>query len=337
MNALKNWIDIPENKKTEIFNQAGIKKGLSATAIEKDWWVTLILKTVFSLSFSEHLLFKGGTSLSKGWNLIERFSEDIDLSINRKFFGFEQDISKTQIQKLRKASCKFIKNEMFGLLIKKFGDMGFHEIEFALRDLEESDKDPVIIEFYYKSITDEYPYLKPRVLLEIGSRSLREPFEKRIVRSLVSEVFESYEFSDRVVEILVVSPKRTFLEKILLLHEEFQKPTDKIRTDRLSRHLYDIEKIMDTRHGKAALSDSELFKNIVSHRKHFNAIRGIDYNNHRYEKLSFIPPDEVLGKWEKDYEKMRESMIYGESLSFEDLIKKLKNLQEQIRSIKLID
>jgi hypothetical protein len=334
MEKLKNWIRIPEKKKTEIFNQTGIKSGLSSTAIEKDWWVTLVLKTVFSLSFSEHILFKGGTSLSKGWGLIERFSEDIDLSIDRSFFGFERDLSRTQIQKLRKTSCRFINEEFVTLLKNKFDDMGIDDVEFISTDMNYSDKDPVIIEIYYKSITDVSPYLKPRIILEIGSRSLTEPFEKRQIRSLVSEVFENYDFSDEAVQIPIVLPKRTFIEKILLLHEEFQKPTDKIRTERLSRHLYDIEKIMDTAHGKDALADSELFNSIVAHRLHFNAVKGIDYSNHRFDKISFIPPEEVIGKWEKDYEKMRESMIYGESLPFKELIKKLQHLQEKMRNIK---
>lgn len=334
METLENWIKIPEKKKTEIFNQTGNKLGLSSSAIEKDWWVTLVLKSVFSLSFSEYILFKGGTSLSKGWGLIERFSEDIDLSIDRKFWGFERDLSRSQIQKLRKTSCRFINQEFFELLKKKINETGVSDVEVIPVDADSSDKDPVIIEIYYKSLTDESLYLKPRIMLEIGSRSLTEPFEKREIRSLVSKVFENYEFSDKAEQIPVVLPKRTFIEKILLLHEEFQKPADKIRTERLSRHLYDIEKIMDTRHGKEALSDLNLFNDIVAHRLQFNAVKGVDYNNHRFDKISFIPPNEVVGKWEKDYERMRESMIYGESLPFKELIERLKGLQERVRNIK---
>jgi broad specificity phosphatase PhoE len=106
-----NWLTLSKERRIEILNQATELTGLPAIAIEKDWWVTLCLNASFSLPCSNQIVFKGGTSLSKGWDLIERFSEDIDLAIDRKFFGFEGDISKTQIRKLRKQSCEFISTE----------------------------------------------------------------------------------------------------------------------------------------------------------------------------------------------------------------------------------
>ena len=89
-------------------------------------------------------------------------------------------------------------------------------------------------------------------------------------------------------------PQRTFLEKIFLLHEEFSQDTVKIRIDRLSRHLYDLEKLMDTEHGKNAINDTELYNGIVAHREKFNPLRGLDYSNHIPSKIKIIPPDTVL-------------------------------------------
>jgi predicted nucleotidyltransferase component of viral defense system len=103
-----DWLRISNERRIEILNQASNNTGLPAIAVEKDWWVTLALKASFELKYAASIVFKGGTSLSKGWNLIERFSEDIDLAIDRKFFGFEGDISKSQIKNLRKISCEFI-------------------------------------------------------------------------------------------------------------------------------------------------------------------------------------------------------------------------------------
>ena len=93
------WLKLSKERRIEILNQAGNALGLPAIAIEKDWWVTLSLNASFSLKYSPHIVFKGGTSLSKGWDLIERFSEDIDLAIDKKFFGFDDHISKNQIKK----------------------------------------------------------------------------------------------------------------------------------------------------------------------------------------------------------------------------------------------
>jgi hypothetical protein len=103
-----SWLTLSKERRIEILNQATELTGLPSVAIEKDWWVTLALNASFSLSYSKNIVFKGGTSLSKGWNLIERFSEDIDLAIDRKFFGFDCEISKTQIKNLRKQSREII-------------------------------------------------------------------------------------------------------------------------------------------------------------------------------------------------------------------------------------
>ena len=108
---MSDWFKLPEKRRIEIFNQVGVQNGLPATAIEKDWWVSLALRVVFSLPFSNHIVFKGGTSLSKGWNLIDRFSEDIDLAIDRGYLGFSGKISKSGVKQLRKASCKFVSHE----------------------------------------------------------------------------------------------------------------------------------------------------------------------------------------------------------------------------------
>ena len=115
-----DWLKISEERRIEILNQASNNTGLPAIAIEKDWWITVALKASFALKYSPNIVFKGGTSLSKGWNLIERFSEDIDLAIDRKFFGFEGDISKSQIKNLRKISCEFISTTFLEDLTKQF-------------------------------------------------------------------------------------------------------------------------------------------------------------------------------------------------------------------------
>ena len=83
---------------------------------------------------------------------------------------------------------------------------------------------------------------------------------------------------------------------------------------------------MDTDHGQQALEDKELYDAIVAHRQVFNPVRGIDYGNHTKDKLNFIPPEAVMKAWEKDYQTMQESMIYGGSLKFKNLIERLEEL-----------
>jgi len=310
-----------------------LQVGLPATAIEKDWWVTLVLGMVFATEFAGHLVFKGGTSLSKGWKLIERFSEDIDLAIDRKFLGYEGDLSKTQVTKLRKASCAFITNKLAKSISDKIEVCEVNDLTLSIQEFHDSDKDPVIVELQYKSITNKVDYLKPRVLIEIGARSLIEPQTDRGIKSIVGEQFSEKEFADTTVSIPTVLPKRTFLEKAFLLHEEFQKPTDKIRVDRLSRHLYDLEMLSQTKHAEDALNDKELYDSIIIHREKFNSIKNIEYENHKPDKITFIPPKTVIKAWEQDYKDMQENMIYGNSKSFEELLDSLKDLIKRFRKI----
>lgn len=328
------WLKITKERKIDILNQASNRTGLPAIAIEKDWWVTLTLNASFDLDYSSHIVFKGGTSLSKGWNLIERFSEDIDLAIDRKFFGFEVDISKNQIKKLRKKSCEFFSTTFVSDLTNKFTDWKtIDECSLNAQEVKESDKDPQIIEINYNSVLEKSDYLPQRVLIEISSRSLMEPSEEREINSIISDVFTSQSFAIEPFKISTVLPQRTFLEKMFLLHEEFLQDISKIRINRLSRHLYDLEKLMDTEYGTAALKDKELFVSIVNHRKKFNAIRGLDYSNHIPGKIKIIPPNEIISDWEKDYTTMTENMIYGEALSFDALIKRIEILQKRVNEI----
>lgn len=101
----------------------------------------------------------------------------------------------------------------------------------------------------------------------------------------------------------------------------------------MSRHLYDIEKLSQTEFADIALQDKELYNTIVKHREKFTPISGIDYANHTPDKISFIPPDSILKDWQKDYEIMTQTMIYDNPLPFEELIKRLSELQQKINSI----
>ncbi|HMK19595.1 MAG TPA: nucleotidyl transferase AbiEii/AbiGii toxin family protein [Chitinophagaceae bacterium] len=328
------WLKISKDRRIEILNQASNTTGLPAIAIEKDWWVTLVLNASFSLEYSNNIVFKGGTSLSKGWNLIERFSEDIDLAMDRKFFGFEGDISKSKIKSLRKKSCDFISTIFLKDLEYKLSEWkAINECKLNAQPIVDSDKDPQVIEVHYDSVLDKSDYLKQRVLIEVSSRSLMEPTENRNINSFLSATFLNQPFATESFNISTVLPQRTFLEKIFLLHEEFLQETSKIRIERLSRHLYDLEKLMDTEHGTKAISDKELYNGIVAHREKFNPIRGIDYSKHVPSGIRIVPPDPVIKDWERDYQTMIENMIYGSSLKFDPLINRIQELQERINGL----
>ena len=328
---LQEWFQLPDETKIRLFAETSRQIGLPSTsAAEKDWWIVHTLMVIFSMECASALIFKGGTSLSKGWNVIHRFSEDIDLALDREFLGFTGDLSRGDIKNLRRKSFQFISEIFTEELKKKFAELGFKDVTIKPREVENHDQDPLIIEIYYNKLTETDTYLKPGVLVEVGSRSLKEPFTQRTFGTFVSQIYADSSFTDEPITIPVVNPERTFLEKIFLLHEEFQRDPEKIRVDRLSRHLYDIEKLSQTEYAKVALQDTELYNTIVKHRSKFTAISGIDYSKHNPANIKFIPPDTVVKKWEADYEEMKGSMIYGEPLPFDELIKRLAELQKQI-------
>lgn len=332
----KIWAGIKTADKQAIFKEAADKMGLPPAAIEKDWWVVRTLELVFQTEIAPHTVFKGGTSLSKAWNLIDRFSEDIDLALDRKFLGFEKadaEMSGSQVSKLRRHSLKYISEKYFPLLQKTFHDAGFTDVKLQLCEIKSQDEDPVKIEVNYPSVTDKSAYLSPRVLIEIGSRSEKEPFTGTQIASFVGEHFKGRNFADSSITIPTVNPERTFLEKIFLLHEEFQQPEEKVKVDRQSRHLYDLEKLMNTEFGKKALADKNLYQHIVEHRRTITPLRGIDYANHAPEKINPIPPENMIAAWKKDYEQMQQSMIYRESLSFDKLIVRLTELKKRINNL----
>ncbi|WP_421497802.1 nucleotidyl transferase AbiEii/AbiGii toxin family protein [Flavobacterium columnare] len=331
---MNEWLKLSEKRRLEILNQVNSQTGLPTDAIEKDWWVTITLKAIFSSKFAQHLVFKGGTSLSKAYNLIERFSEDIDLSIDRTMLGFEGELSKTQIKKLRKTSGNFIVGEFKEELISELEKLGVNKENYNLIFDDEIDdtSDPHRIELEYNSIVEPGEYIPQRVIIELGARALLEPNEQKTIQSIIGQIYPEQAFTIQQFEVIVVVPTKTFLEKIMLLHEEFLKPTENIRHYRMSRHLYDIEKLMDHDYGKEAIKNKELFETLVQHRSKYTPIRGISYDLHTPQTINFIPPAEVTELWKKDYQAMQEFMIYGETLEFEELIGKLKNLNEIFRA-----
>ena len=115
-----------------------------------------------------------------------------------------------------------------------------------------------------------------------------------------------------------------------MLHEEYQRPIEKMRVERLSRHLYDIEKLSRTPYFHKALSDKNLFNTIVAHREKFSRLGGVDYTKHVQEHIRIVPPENVLSLWEDDYERMKNSMIYGEIISFNELIMRVAYVQKTI-------
>ena len=324
------WLELQEIDRLRVLNEIKARTGFDLYIIEKDWWIVQTLRLVTQMSIAEHLVFKGGTSLSKAWGLIDRFSEDIDLVINREFFGFSGNISRTQVGKLKNTSNKYISGDFLFSLQKAFDDGGFKNVQLLIVDEKAPDDDPVKIAVTYPTVTEYSAYVQPRVLLEIGSRSLMEPATLCSFRSMIGQAFPDLPFADEDVHIKCVNPERTFLEKLFLLHEEHQRPKEKMQIKGKSRHFYDIYRIAQTAHADKAIADKELYKSIVAHRERFSKLGGVDYTSHFPPNLNPIPPTELMPEWERDYAEVQGQMIAEESVSFDKLMQELRRIVEII-------
>jgi hypothetical protein len=230
------WLSLSAQRRKQIIDQISFTNNFSPAAIEKDWYVTLALQAVVQTPWASDIVFKGGTSLSKAWNLITRFSEDVDLAISPTALGFTQEkFTKGDVKRLRRKSAQFMGGEFLEALTTQLRGIGVGEDQLTIqaREIMDSDMDPRIIELEYPTL---YPiqqnYVRSKVLLEVGARSLRDPYTMRPINSLISDHYPDSEFSGRSFEIATVNPDRTFLEKLFLLHEEFTKPAGRGRFER---------------------------------------------------------------------------------------------------------
>lgn len=332
------FLQLPADTRRGIYEQVGMRLGIDEPkAIEKDIWVTGILQAVYTLPYADKLVFKGGSSLSKVWHLISRFSEDIDLAIDRSVFGMEGDLTKKQLKKLRKASSLFVKEQFTSDLrdvVNAKALAGYCTIEAdADGEGDATYPEPRKVHITYESVfANTGPaYLKPEVLLEIGARSLLEPTTKAKVKSLVSEN-TTIDTGVADVDIISAVPEKTFLEKAFLLHELFTTSGCR-QANRKSRHLYDLVKMMDEPFANHAINDDGLWNAIHHHRQLFTSVKDVDYTPDIRKRIVLSPPGEVVRVWQDDYKAMQESMIYGEHWPFELLMARIEELQARFRSI----
>lgn len=301
------------------FDEAVQKLGIVFPIIEKDFWVVWTLERLFSLDeLKNHLTFKGGTSLSKVYGLIDRFSEDIDVSIEKDFLGFgstEKDPEKAgsgkkqraALESLSKACSDYVQNEMAAALKKSIVE-GLGSLDGW--QLVPDEKDPQALVFEYPNITPRGQYIHQAVKIEMGARSEHWPVSKHSIRSLVKQALP-----DRVTEsdfeIRVLNAERTFWEKATLLHQYAHLPEAKPLPPRISRHLYDFYQLLNSPIQEKALRDLTLLERVAEHKNVYFASAWANYETARKGTLKLSPLKRVLTELERDYELMA-TMFYGE-------------------------
>jgi Nucleotidyl transferase AbiEii toxin, Type IV TA system len=335
MNA---FLSFSEGRRRTVCEQAQDTLGLPPATIEKDFWVCWTLKKLFDLpEWGTHLTFKGGTSLSKGWALIERFSEDIDIVIDRDALGFGGDMaperapSKKQTRKrldaLKEASQRCVNETLLPLLRKAISQEMPAELSWQL-DSDPDDPDgQTLLLAYPTAFADQMAYLRQVVKIELGARSDTEPTQKIDIHPYIADAFSDL-LTQAHFSVRAVSPERTFWEKAMLLHEETFRPPEKKRQARMARHYYDLYRLIEAGIGRKASGDIELFNRISAHRQVYFRYTWVDYDTLRPGRLQLVPPDEQLDDWKSDYTVMKGEMFFGEPPAFDHLIQIVQEFQD---------
>ncbi len=346
MNAtLGALLALPEQEKRDLFEAAASRLDTLPSYIEKDFWVCLVLDTLFNRlpDGNPRLLFKGGTSLSKAFGLIRRFSEDVDLVVDREDLGFvaKQDptVSEGLSNNQRNALFQELKEACSGYVLGELRDQLAILIDQVaegcriLPDEDDADRMTLLVEYPTLYPSGDVSYVVPRVRIEAGARSALDPNLDCAVTPYVADELPDWPL--HVNNIRVLAPERTYWEKLLILHglhcgyrDEERLPTD---TDRISRHYYDVAMITGTDVGRSALSNIGLLHAVRNH----NLI-AFRQKWKRFEEavpgtVRFVPQAELLAVIKRDYGAM-EGMILGEPPEFGWIIEQIQHAEAVINA-----
>ena len=325
-----------KSERADIFTEAAARRGLTPQVLEKDFWVCWTLGRIFEQMGGAGLTFKGGTSLSKVYKVIERFSEDIDLSFERSSIGISDNEdpsrstpeSNNKRKQLVEAIGARVQQHIQEAFVPALKDVVRNELTGQPWSVEIDTADSQTVLFQYPpSIEAEFGYVSSGVRLELGARGEPWPSEMRTISPYVAEEFPDL-FISAECRVMVLAFERTFWEKATILHAFHHRAADK-PVARNSRHFYDLYRLCDDELGRKAITEIGLLERVVEHKKIFFPSASAKYEEATPGSLRLVPREDQLTALRADYSDMR-SMFFGEQPSFEAVMARLSQLESQI-------
>lgn len=331
-----NVARLPDDRRRELFRNTADKMGINDAVIEKDFWVCLTLDYLFHRSsWKDALTFKGGTSLSKAYELIQRFSEDIDLVLDWRLLGysigepwqkrsntkqdaFNKDANVRAAAFLAKDFCPAIKSDLS------------QELGQAAR-VYMDDKDGQTLLFAYPSLFTHWATLQV-IRLEVGALAAWTPAKAADVMPYAAQYYPAL-FQQKKTAILTVTPERTFWEKVTILHHEANRPEHLLMPARYSRHYYDLFRLAKTSVKEAAIASLGLLEKVVDFKMKFYPRPWAKYDEAIPGTLKLLPPLYRIPALAADYESMKD-MLFGDIPSFEKIMTALGVLEQEINAMK---
>lgn len=322
---------VSENERRAIFTQVASEIGIRPDMIEKDYWVSWVLNKIFEHEkLKTILLFKGGTSLSKAFQAINRFSEDIGLLLDlHEVAGRDESFDKKRTRnaintfksKTSKNTQVYVTENLKPLLEDLLG-------EYCRIISDETDACNLFIE--YPGVFEKDAYIRSNIKLEIGAFAEGTPFAPQTIQSYVAQKIPALQ--EKCSDIPTVSVERTFWEKITVLHYLHHLPEDKATPSRYSRHMYDIYMLANSPYKQQILSAKDLLASIIEFDRKFYPKHGVNYDTMTLATLNLLPAEIRQKDLEKDYMQMGD-MIYGDKPDWSQLQTFLSKLEDEIRTL----
>lgn len=338
------FLGLSPERRQAAFEQVAVSRALNAVIVEKDFWVSWLLSLLFSADeLRENVVFKGGTSLSKVYQAINRFSEDLDISLDPAFVGadetaLEMAASRTKRDRamhgLVEASTRVVRDRVWPQLEEAISKVlgrslsGDQWLEFQFDDRARS---PVLLFHYPAAFADGFSYLQRSVKLELGSITDQKPTGRYPISPWVAEAFPAL-FSTWDCEVVALEFERSFWEKATILHVEHYRAVGQPTPARYSRHYADLASLAQSSAGARAAADTAICARVVEWKKRYFATAWGRYDLARPGTFRLVPPDTRVAELKADYRAMRD-MFLSDPPDFETVVEQLRKLEDLINTV----
>jgi hypothetical protein len=332
-----SFLELPSRERSLYIEQAATRLNISPIVLEKDFWVCWMLGILFQSEFAGSLVFKGGTSLSKVFGVIERFSEDIDLSLSPAFLklpdaGTSRNQANKWMTRAEAACTDAVKNQigpaMEAAVTSVLGNGPRPWLEFLT---DAATNSPVLLFHYPSSQPKGFDYLKRSVKLEFGSLTDQQPFGRHHIRPWMAEAIPEA-FTEWRCQVVALELERTFWEKATILHTEYHRPADKPTPDRFSRHYADVAALAKQPNAATVINRHDIRDRVVQWKSQFFGSAWANYKAAKPGTFRVVPPDQRVPELRRDYQAMRD-MYLSEPASFDDILTALSILETRINQI----
>lgn len=325
MERIATW---PAADRAELLREASALKPMPAEVMEKDFWVCWVLNRLFrSDDMGRKILFKGGTSLSKVFGLIERFSEDVDLILDWREVTDEDPVQARSVGK----QDEFNK-ALLARAHEYLRDRFLPEVQALVGDVCD-----VVIEDNPEVVMIRYPvsfpsnYLRREVCLEVGPLASWHPHSEYEVKPYAADMLPDV-FQQAACTVRAINAERTFWEKITILHHEAHRPENKAQPPGYSRHYYDTCQMANTPVKAVAFADLGLLDSVVAFKDKFYHRGWARYDLAKPGTMRLMPPPHVRRHLEADYAHMK-FMFYGARPEFDNMMEQISTLECEINAL----